>query len=78
VKTAIENAVRHAVDVATSRGGRLVALSIRCAADHSVVTSLARAELKRLGHTETEVHVVFGTGELRLQSVEVEPGTSRR
>jgi hypothetical protein len=78
VKTAIENAVRHAVDVAVSRGGRLRAFTLRSEGDAHQVRSLAKQELERLGQPDVEVHVLLAAGDLHLQSVEVEPGTSRR
>ncbi len=78
MKAAIAFAVSQAIDIARRRGARLLALTIRGDAEASDAKSLAVHELERLGHSDAEVHVVSGGGTLRLHSVEVDPGTSRR
>ena len=69
----VDLAIRHALDLAKTRGGQLAALTLRGTgvADH--VHEFARAALHRAGVLDTEVRFFPGAGPVSLVSVELDP-----
>ena len=67
----MELAIHHAVDLARARGKPLASITLRGAASPSVVDTLARAVLRRLGVGLAEIHFEEAAGRVELASLEL-------